>query len=36
MTNIIMFVLGMFVGGIVGFSITCCCLLGVRGDNNGD
>lgn len=33
MTNIIMFVLGMFIGGGVGFSVICCCVLGSRSDD---
>lgn len=34
MTGMVMFVLGMFIGGIVGFSVTCCCVLGSRSDDD--
>ena len=34
MTNTIMFVLGVFIGGIGGFSATCCCVAGGRSDND--
>ena len=36
MTGMVMFVLGMFIGGIVGFSVTCCCVVGGRSDNDDD
>lgn len=35
MANIIMFALGMFIGGIVGFAVSRCCMAGDR-NGNGD
>lgn len=29
------FVLGLFVGGIVGCAVTCCCVIGGKSDENG-
>lgn len=33
MTGMVMFALGMFIGGIVGFAVARCCMTADRSDN---